>query len=418
MNFQVSRYLAVVLFLLLTPRVLSAQGSTLSGAVTTYAGVDDNPGGSQQSSRFLELRPHLRFRQERRRGFWSLDYQSTARQFTDVSVEQGLDHHLLFDTGVVFSKRAALNFNQRFVYATNAFERIMDERPGEGTPGSVLFGTNSSLVGLEQRFALASSHLSFHYLLGPHSRLTFGADYYREDLEAERLFDRDTRNFRAEYEKQYARNKTLSAIYSMQLFRTPAASTRVRTHSLLFTHSYELRPGTSLSVFGGPQYSRVQGYRTVLRRFFFFAFPSQVFINEPDISFALGLLFSHRVNDRTWVEFSVSRRVSDGSEFSSTVIQNSARLNFRHQLTHRLSTSVSAYIADNRALADLSSIPSLRTYGGSAAIRYALTRGLGLTARYESFRYRTLPEELRPYASRTRVALGLDYSFGPVRLRR
>ncbi|MFQ5737599.1 MAG: hypothetical protein ACE5JX_01175 [Acidobacteriota bacterium] len=382
----------------------------------TQQGVDDNPDGSNQASRFFELTPHLRFEQDRKHGFWAVDYQSTLRRYSGFSSQDRFDHQFGFDSGYRFSYRWSVDFHSTFLRSSNPFLRVADNNVGETTPGDVLFGPNRGFVGPERRSTSLSSALTFHYMLGPHSRLNFGTDYFRRTEQVTPLLNQDTRNVRVEYEKQYARNKALAALYSLQLFRTPAADTRVRTHSILFTHSYELRPGTRLVLFGGPQFSLVRAEPTVELNLFFFTISLDLQVREPVNTFAWGALLTQRLNDQTWLDLSVSRRVSEGGGFTGTVIQKSARLGLGRQLTRRLSVSLAGYLTDNRSLGGVELTSNLRTLGFSTGVSYALGRRVDLQAQYDFTRLGSAPEQLEPLRSRNRFTVGIHYSFGTVPL--
>jgi len=417
------RYLTLMLLVLCGAVPVYAQAERLLGNQVSFSldfrqGWDDNPLGTHVSSYFLELTPRLLFRQGRPRGFWSVAYEPTLRRYSTFSGLARNDQRLLLDTDFRIAKRWGVDFHSRIFYGNNPFLRVLDDHAGLSTPGTVVLGPNLGFVGPARPFTRSESSLTLRYLLGPHSQLKFGADYFREDQRTELLLDYDTRIFRAEYEKQFARSKSLSALYSLQLFRNSAAETSVRTHSALFTYSHEFRPGTRLTVFAGPQFSLVRAFTVTELDFLLFRLQVGLRLREPKISVAGGGLFSQRISDRTWMELSVSRRVSDGSGFLPTVVQNSARLGLRRQWTKRFSTPLNGYFTDNRALARLGSSRSLRTAGVSTGFDYAFNRHALLNVRYDYSHFDSVAEPARSLLAHNRLSVGLHYSFGTFALGR
>ena len=372
----------------------------------TRQGTDDSDDNNGKSL-FFELSPRVRFHQTRRHGFWELNYRTTFRRSSAVSNQDQFDHQFGLEAGFQLAKRWRMDFNASVLRSTNSFLRVAGREDGQVTPGDVLFGPNGGIVGPVRRFTILDSHFTAHYLLGPHSGLNFGADYRRDEEAGDFLPDTETQNFRVAYQRQYARNKNFSAMYSVQHFRLSAINYRVRTHSVLFFHTYEFKPGTQLAVFGGPQFSRVRAEPTVTLNFFFFVVPQTLRVSEPVNSLALGALFAHRVNDRTWLNFSVSRRVSEGGGFTGALIQKAARLSLRRNLTRRISASFAGYLTDNRSLGGVGLSQSLRTHGFSADFEYALSRRVSFRAGYQLAKFQSGPLRSRP-----RVEVGIRYSFG------
>jgi opacity protein-like surface antigen len=253
--------------------------------------------------------------------------------------------------------------------------------------------------------------LTFSYALSGHSQLSFGADYYRERESATRLLDQQVGNARVQYSRQYGRNKGWGTMYSFQHFRASAANQRVNTNSLILFHSYDFTPSTQLSVFGGPQYSYLRAEPTVEVNFGFFTVEIGLRVAEPVLNFALGALFTQRLNEQTWMDVSVSQRVSEGGGFTGTTQQRSARLDFRRQWSPRWSTSLSGYATDNRSLGGLTG-RNARTYGFSAGFGCRLSKRMDLRAVYDYSLFGSGPQELEELLSRNRFSVGIHYALG------
>ncbi len=375
-------------------------------------GMDDNALGADQRGYFLEATPRMFFRQEHAHGFWAVDYRPTFRRFYNVPIADRVDHSLFVAGGVKFRRRWSADFRSRLAHSSNPFLRTQDLATGDGTEGSVILGPNLSFVAAVHPVTILDSSLSVHYQLGRHSRLTFGADYFRDDENEERLVSNDARGLRVQYEERYARNRTVSVLYSLRLFRTAAAGTRVRTHSLLVTYSYDWKPGTRLDFFGGPQFSLVRARPTLNLNFLFFQLPVLVSIREPVTGFTAGAAFGQRLNDRSSLVFSFSHRISDGGGITSTVVQNMASSALRWRLNPHFSGFLSVDLSKSYSLGHLGLSSPLQAWGISTGIDFALTRHTSLTATYGLSHYGRAPESLRPLVMHNRFVLGLRYSSG------
>jgi opacity protein-like surface antigen len=353
----------------------------------------------------------LTFRQGLKRGTWSLSYTPTLRYFWDASSQSQFDHRAAFETNLLLSKRWGFEFHAGFLKSTNPFLRVEPIGGGETTPGDVLFGPNQSFVGPDRRYTSVQSGLTFTYALSGHSGLSMGADYYGERQQVTELLTQQVGNLRAQYSSQYARNKSWGTMYSLQHFRASAANQRINTHSLILFHSYDFTPSTQLSVFGGPQYSYLRAEPTVAVNFGFFTVEIGLRVAEPVLNFALGALFTQRLNEQTWMDVSVSQRVSEGGGFTGTTLQRSARLDFRRQWTRRWSTSLAGYATDNRSLGGFVS-RNARTYGLSAGFGCRLSKRMGLRAAYDFSLFSSGPQELEELLSRNRFSVGIHYALG------
>lgn len=371
-------------------------------------GWDDNATGTGQTAYSLEATPHLSFRQNRERGFWSVDYRSTFRRYQSLAIPDRFDHSLHVGGSVEFSPRWTADFYSQLLHSSNPFLRSQDVVAG----GNAIFGRNPSFVGLARAFTSSDTSVSLHYQFGPHGWLHFNADYFRDDESDARLLSNDSRSFHVQYEKRYARNKTWGVLYSLQLFRTTAANLSVRTQSLLLTHGYEMGRGTRLELSGGPQFSVVQAQPTRNANFFFLQLPVAEPIREPITGFAAAVVLTQRVTNRTSMEFSVSRRIADGSGVTGTIVQNSFGLALRQQPTRRLSSVLSGYFTGNRGLSGAELRSPFQAWGFSAGTDFALARHASLTAEYDFSHNGAVPGTIRSLALHNRFVLGFRYSFG------
>lgn len=398
--------------------VVRAQSSpkdrnVVSFDLETREGFDDNARGQNSSSLFLELAPTFSFRQQRRRGSWSVTYRPTLRRFSGLSFRDRLDHRLSFNTQLLLSKRWTLDFSHEFLRSTNPFLRV-EEDNAPLTSDGVLFGPNRSLVGPEHRFTRLGSRLTLQYQLGPHSLIDFDLDFSWENQTDRVLLKRSSRSFRVAYSKQYAGNKEFQVQYALQHLRASFADTRVRTHSVVFQHTYTFRPGTSLALFAGEQISLLRAEPTIDVDLFFFILRLNFSLRQQVNSLALGGLFTHRLNDRTGLAVQISQRVAEGDFVGAGVTQRSARLRLNRQLTGRLSTSLTAYWSDNSRLGAFGR--RVRTTGISTGFSYALNRRISIDGQYQFSRFGSGLQELQSRIMRNRFSVGFRYSFGPFSL--
>ena len=386
--------------------------TSVSLELSAREGYDDGFNGGSQGSSFFEFSPLFEVDRSGRRNSFSLSYRPTLRRFAKFTDRNRLDHQLGFKTNVWLSQNWRFDFRQSALYVTNPFLLVIDETAGDSTLGDVAFGPNDGSVGLDQRAFHSRSSATLNYQWGRSNSFSFGADYFVEEHDNARLVDRNSLNYRAGYRRTFSRGKAFGVSASRQRFRLSEADTEVQTDSVLLTYEHTFRTGTTLTVFGGPQFSELDATPIVTINFFFFIIDLPLPVHESTTGASYGGLFRHRINDRTWTQASFSRRVAEGGSFSGTTVQESLRGGLRRNLGKRVELDFGASFTTNKALGQIGPDGELRTAGASTAFRFKMNRRASLDLNYNYIYYNSVPDELRGLASRHRVWAGVAYRLG------
>jgi hypothetical protein len=389
------------------------RGSQGSFDVALQAGLDDQPPGAIHSDAYLqEATVHLSIQQNRTHRYWSVDYRPTFLRYDNLSAANRVDHDLQFEGGARFSRRWSLELYSRFLDSSNPFLRAEGSLSASGQGNSSFLGPNFGVVGPTRAYRTINNTLTLHYQLGPHTRLNFGANYFRDDEKDVPLLSGDTRSLSAEFEKRLRPRDTAGVSYSVQLFRVTAASIRVRVQSLLFVYSHEWRSGTQLNIFAGPQFSLLQAEPTASSSFLFFETPVLVRLRQPNLGYTAGASLTRRLTERASFDIAYSHRITDGGGIARPLVQDSGLLGFHQKLKKHINVSLTADYSQNRPLGGLGYSTAFPAWGVSPQIEVSLTQHASMTGFYNFSWYERLPAELQWLQQHNRLLIGLHYSLG------
>src|SRR5258708_11402447 len=137
-------------------------------------------------------------REGRRHGRALRGYQPTFRHYARGSGGDRVDQKLQSEGNGKVNRRWGVELHSRFLDTSNPFARNEEFLPANETGSSLPPGPNLGLVGPARAYRTIDNSLTLHYALGPHARLNFGTDYFRDDEKDLALLSNDTRALRAE----------------------------------------------------------------------------------------------------------------------------------------------------------------------------------------------------------------------------
>ena len=254
----------------------------------------------------------LAFQQERQHLRFALDYQPDVLLYRETRGRNALDHGLKLDMQYTFNPRFALRVRESLHYRTGVFyprsshsflpELSSPTRLNDAifTPLTRSFQNNLRLDAVYRR----TRRTSFNLFGGLLNRNFLG-----EVTEQPGLRDHHEVNAGLQHLYRLSRDSTLGTLYLFQDMRFGEESYS-KVHSVLFSFARQLSPGTTVHIFGGPQYTRSQNRFTSELDLFGLRFLVSGQILRSGWHPALGGAVVQRLN-KTVFQISARRTVTD-----------------------------------------------------------------------------------------------------------
>jgi hypothetical protein len=324
--------------------------------------------------------PSISLRREGNRFSLAFTYQPHFLIYRNESGLNTLNQALGFDTSYRATYRLSFRARVSANYTNGIFQAGQDES-GLG-PGS-LSGINETLYTPTLRQFSLNSRVDGAYMLGPHDTVSLYAgqsllNFEQQVPNAGELGNTQETDAGLLYQHQMSPHTTFGINYNFQdIFYSPDSRTLV--NSVFLSYSQRLSPSVSFSVFGGPQYSTLNGFAS----FSLGPLLLQVPASSADWNWALGGTLTKRL-ERTVFQVSAAHQVTNGGGFIGAVVSTSAGLSARRRLVgHWDSTWYGSY-ANNTYLAS----------GGPPSAYQSVTAGFGLE---------------RPLSNKLSMRMGYDF---------
>jgi len=361
-----------------SPRNILLLGLNLG---TTY---DSNVLGSNQQPigdvDFL-IGPSFSLRREGTRLSLGLNYQPHFRIYRNHSELNALDQNLGFDVAYRVSSRFSLRGRTSATYTNGIFQPSQNQEflPGLGSPTSL----NQTVYTPTERQLALSSRIDASYQASLHDSvgLYVGGSTlnFKQQVPSEgTLQNTQESDVGLLYQHRLSLHSTLGANYQFQdiLF---GPNSRTLVHSVFFSYAKQFSPSLTMSVFGGPQYSRANEIVPVSIG----PITLQVPVLLAGWNWAMGGTLTKRL-DRTVFLFTAQHQVSNGGGLLGATITTSVGGSVRRQLPGRWDAVWSGNYANNSSLGS----------GAPAGSYYSVTAGFGLE---------------RPLSDRVSLRFGYDY---------
>ncbi len=398
----------------------SSPQNILSFGLTGETAYDDNV-RSDNRVRFgdavFSLAGRLGFRQERKRLTFASHYEPGVQIYRDTPGLNVLNHGAGVDLNYQFTPRFALRARDSFSLMTGIFHPRTDDKlvPEMESPAHL----NSSVITPLARTLENNARVDAVYQFTRRSSLdAFGGLLRREFLNVPAnevvLRNHYEANGGLQHLYRLDANTTIGTLYLLQGLHFATSHSTV--HSGFFSLARRLATGTTLSIYGGPQYSR----------------SSNRFTSEVDLFGLRGLLTLRsfhagwhgavggslvRESDRTAVQISARRTVTDGGGLLASVVTNTLLdVTVRQRIGRAWHASWNANASQSSAVLFDSEI---RGSSMGLALERGLTEALSARLAYNFLHQRSHgPVPLLTDIDRNRVSFGLSYRVGAIALGR
>jgi hypothetical protein len=360
--------------------------NVLELGLTTGSGYDDNILGNNQQrigDTYFLFGPSLRLRREGKSLSLALSYQPHFRIYRNASELNTLDHGLAFDSGYRVSSRLSFRARTSALYTNGFSQPSQNEQvlPGVGSPSSL----NETLFTPTVRQLMVSSRIDASYQATPHdtvglflSQATLG--FEQQISNAGSLQNTLERGVGLLYRHRLSPHTRVGIDYLLQDIQFGPDS-RTLVQSAFFSYAQQFSRGLSLSVFGGPQYSRLEeGFSLPLD-------PST--LQAPGFStqwnWATGGELTMR-SDKTVFQFTAQHQISNGGGLLGAVVSSSIGANVRHRLAGRWEAIGTAGYANNSSLGSTFFQGGYRSLTVGTGLQCSMTEKLALGVRYDFIR--------------------------------
>lgn len=361
------------------------------GMAFTTAHTDNALGGlsGERVSDFsYSLAPTVAIDETTSRMHWLATYAPGFTFYQQTSSRNEADHNALIEFDYRFSPRLTLSARDGF-QKTSKVSNQLDLGNAGGVPGGAQVTNVSVIAPIASRLNnVANVDLTYQFELNEMVGVAgnFTNLHYPDPSQVPGLFDSASQSGSAFYSLRVASRNYLGAIYQYQrLLSYPAAGlSETQTHAALLFYTLYLKPGLSISVFGGPQYADTvqptgaSGSQTALSR-------------EWTPAAGASLAWRGRFNN---LAFSYSHLVAGGGGLMGAVHMDEGAVSFRRQLSRKLSGSIGAAYTQNNMIANISNMGlDGHSLTGSAAISRNFGEHLGMELGYTRLHqsYGTIP---------------------------
>lgn len=329
--------------------------------------------------------PSLSLRREGRRISLAMSYQPYFRVYRKVSEQNAVDQTLGFDATYRASSRVSFRARASAFYRTGMFQPNQNDAflPSLGSPSSL----NDTLFTPTARQLTWSARIDGTYQASAHDSVGLFVDRsrldYRQQISNEGNLQNTEKNEAGLlYEHRLSPHTTVGIDYLYQDIRFGSES-RTLVHSAFFSYAQQVSPSLTLSVFGGPQHSRLHDTLTLAPT----PFTLQIPVVQAAWNWAIGGTVTKQA-DKTAFQLSAQHQVSDGGGLIGAVVSSSVGGSVRRRLPGRWDTIWNAGYANNSFLGSQFSRGAYQSLTSGAGLERPLTDKLSFRVRYDFLRQR------------------------------
>ncbi|PYU23090.1 MAG: hypothetical protein DMG32_16860 [Acidobacteria bacterium] len=345
----------------------------------------------------------------------ALSYQPYFQIYRKASEPNAVSQTLALDATYQATSRLSFRARGTAYYTTGLFEPGQNGEfvPGLGSPSSL----NNTLFTPTVRQLTWSSRIDASYQARAHDSVGLFVgdsrlDFTQQVSSAGNLQNTDERQAGLLYEHRLSPHTTVGTNYLFEEIRFGLDS-RTLVHSAFLSYAQQVSSSVTLSVFGGPQYSRL--HEVVI--FPFGPFTFQVPIFQAGWNWAIGGTLTKRL-DKTVFQLNAQRQVSDGGGFVGTVVGFSAGASMRRRVLGWDAIWSGAY-AKNSSLASGLSASEFQSETAGFGLSRSLAERLSFRVGYDFLHQRgTGQSPLFASFDRDLWSAQLSYQFQQIRLGR
>ena len=366
-----------------TPTANEELANTYTLGITAGAHFDDNAVVGSQPRQWdlgYSLLPLIEFTEMRPRLRWLVSYSP------GVDISQNLLYRRVFSQRLdgsfdwLVSPRGLLEAQEYFLVSTNPFARLGN---AAASPGPTIAPSEGPFIPSIRRTSTLTNAL-YSYRLAEHSSFGIGGNFEVSKFASTpkhgpttALIDSQTAAGRAYFSHQFSARESLGFQYGVQVLKFPRFDARTTTHTISVFDQIGISPHSTLSIYGGPQYSDTFNQVELNLGFFIITIP----IRARQWTGAGGVIYAWR-GDRFGATLDFTRGVSDGGGLVGAVELTSGRATFSWRLSQRWTVSSTLEGANDTLLATQNNEGLLR-YSARAEASQRLTQNLSMEWFYE-----------------------------------
>jgi len=329
--------------------------------------------------------PSLNLRREGKSLSLAMDYQPHFRIYRNGSEPGTLDQGLVLDASYRVNSHLAFRARTSASYTTGIFQPSQSAEilSGLGSPSSL----NQSVFTPTVKQLSLSSRIDASYQASKHDSVSFylgqsTLDFKQQVSNESGLQNTQERDAGLLYQHRLSPHSTLGVDYRFQNIHFGQDS-RTLVHSAFFSYAQQISPSLTISVFGGPQYSRLKELFSLPLG----PFLLQVPVSSTDWNWAIGGALTKRL-DRTAFQLTTQHQVSNGGGLIGAVVSNSVGANVRRRLSRRWDAIWSGTYAQNNSLASGFPTSDYQSETAGFGLERSLTEKLSLRMGYDYLRQR------------------------------
>jgi len=325
------------------------------------------------------IAPSLGLRREGSRLSLALNYQPSFQIYRNASELNALYQTLGFDASYRVSSHFSLRARTSASYTNGIFQPTQNEEflPGLGSPTSM----NQTVYTPTEKQLAISSRIDANYQASPRDSvgLYVGGsvlDFEQQVSSAGNLQNTQETDAGLLYQHRLSLHTTLGANYLFQdiLF---GPDSRTVVHSVFLSYAQQFSPSVTISVFGGPQYSRVNELASLSLS----PFTVQAPVSLAQWNWALGGTLTKRL-DGTAFQLTAQRQVSNGGGLIGAVVSTSVGVSARRRLPGRWDAIWSGNYANNSSLGSGASEGSYQSVTAGFGLERSLSERLNVSLGY------------------------------------
>ncbi|MGB6482039.1 MAG: hypothetical protein WBE86_00975 [Candidatus Acidiferrales bacterium] len=393
-----------------TPSEAEGPTNVFQGSINIGASYDDNVllSGSapRQSDITYSIMPNISFEETRPRIVWGLSYSP------GLLVSQNLLYQNLFSQrfgGHVAwrtSPHGLLSAEQYYLVTTDPFAGFDTTEPGP------IISPNESIYIPDIRQTFLLSHAMYSYQISAQTTVGVGGSFDLQKYDSTPhsgpttpLIYSQVASGEAYIAHQLTARNQLGFQYGAQVLRFPQADARTTTHTFLVFDQINLSSSTSLTLYGGPEYSLTFNQVELNLGFVIITIP----VKADQWSGAGGVMYRWTDN-RMAASVNFSRGVSDGGGLIGAVELTAGTAQLSWQMTRSWSLQSTINGAEDQLLGQSNGSNELLAYSAQLGLHRRLWRDMGIKWYYERLNETGSINGLS-IGNRDIVGVTLDYSF-------
>lgn len=276
------------------------------------------------------------------------------------------------------SPHGVLSVEQYYSVTTNPF-------PDSGISPGPLVAPNETVFVPNLRQTWVMSHVLYSHQSSPQTTMGIGGSYELEGFDSTpasgvttSLIHSQVVSGEAYISHRFTARNQLGFQYGAQVLKFRQSDARTTTHTFLVFDQMNFSDRSSLTLYGGPEYSLTAGQILLNLGFVILSLP----VHSNQWSGSGGVLYRW-TGDRLAASIDFSRRVSNGGAFLGAVELTSGKADLVWRLTRSWDLTFLISGADNQLLAASTPNDELKIYSAQIGLRRKLWRDLTLGWYYQ-----------------------------------